>query len=512
MALLPRTLAPAALAAALLPLAALAAQSAGAITGTVFDNVSGRPLAGATVLLAGTSYHTTTDSAGSYTLAPLPAGRYLVTFVHPELRTLGITPELVPAAVRGGATVLRSFEIPGPNTILGALCPKALTGEGGSLLLGAVRDAATGDPVPGATVALRWGTRDVTGREAQGGEQTAAATTDADGVYRFCGAPVTIPVAATIEAAGRAPIRVEMRLESDIELVDFRAARPGERGTLVTTARAADGRPAAGASVAIGGAAPVVADSEGVARISAPAGTQMLVARLVGLAPRTQLVAIAPGDETAVALALTPPVQQLAAVTVRGNPGLADFEERERQGRGTFLDADAVRRRRPHTLADLVRGIPGVVLGASPSSPGVPVVRMEQSATRYAQPRPIIQRVDPRGDVGQYAPSASELEKMRDADRVRAASEQGGAGAPGGAGATRRCDPTWFVDGTRAIADAAAIEGSVDVGAVVGVEVYTSATTAPAQYAGAAAQCGVIVVWTTRSLRGIARLAADSTH
>ncbi len=57
--------------------AALAAQT-GTLTGTVADAASGRPIGGATVGLAGTEVSGTTDPAGRYRLADVPAGSYTV--------------------------------------------------------------------------------------------------------------------------------------------------------------------------------------------------------------------------------------------------------------------------------------------------------------------------------------------------------------------------------------------------------------------------------------------------
>ncbi len=48
----------------------------GDIRGNVYDKATGEPIAFATVFLAGTSYGTTTNSLGFYTIASVPKGDY----------------------------------------------------------------------------------------------------------------------------------------------------------------------------------------------------------------------------------------------------------------------------------------------------------------------------------------------------------------------------------------------------------------------------------------------------
>src|SRR5689334_18632559 len=77
---------------------AVVARAAGAqraqLTGHVYDSLSRRPLAGATVQLVGArtraSYVASTDSAGAYRVDSLRPDRYQAGFFHAELDSLGV--------------------------------------------------------------------------------------------------------------------------------------------------------------------------------------------------------------------------------------------------------------------------------------------------------------------------------------------------------------------------------------------------------------------------------------
>lgn len=60
--------------------AAREAQAQGAVSGTIIEDGSRRPLAGVEVLLDGTDHATVTDSAGRYILVGLPTGRRFLVF------------------------------------------------------------------------------------------------------------------------------------------------------------------------------------------------------------------------------------------------------------------------------------------------------------------------------------------------------------------------------------------------------------------------------------------------
>lgn len=76
-----------------------------------------------------------------------------------------------------------------------AACPDSVTEDAGVWIVGRVTDAASGVPLPGATVSLTW----------EEGERLREITTGVrgDGVYHFCGAPAGMHLTLRATAAGR---------------------------------------------------------------------------------------------------------------------------------------------------------------------------------------------------------------------------------------------------------------------------------------------------------------------
>lgn len=92
--------------------AATAAAAAAAVRGEVFDSTRGVPLAGATVVLAGTPYAAVTDAAGRFALAGVPEGRYALSFSHPRLDSVAFVPPSVQVAVGSSGEAAAVLAIP----------------------------------------------------------------------------------------------------------------------------------------------------------------------------------------------------------------------------------------------------------------------------------------------------------------------------------------------------------------------------------------------------------------
>jgi len=172
------------------------------ISGSVVDQTTGKPIARAMVMVAGTDVGvmrvTSTDATGHFALDGLPAGRLLVSAGKPPY-----------IAVSYGAT--RAGR-PGTIVTLG-------TAEKRTVTIGLVRGAAIsgkvvddhGDAVPGARVRVLQ-RRDVGGEIALSGDmgEPAGAQTDDRGVYRVFGLPpgdyaVAVQPRRTINGAVRMP-------------------------------------------------------------------------------------------------------------------------------------------------------------------------------------------------------------------------------------------------------------------------------------------------------------------
>ena len=185
----------------------------GAVSGVVTELVSGDPVADVVVSCDGLC--TISDYDGSFTIPRVPAGSGRVILARAgnyELRTI--------TGISVSASVVTDVDV--------GICPLGFGALGGT-----VTDAATSDPIAGATVSC--GTPNTTG---------------ADGTYLFyvpAGEGYTVAAAAPGYATQRAtnvdiPAGQPVQLDFALELMDF-----GSIGGTVTDARTA--QPVAGARV-----------------------------------------------------------------------------------------------------------------------------------------------------------------------------------------------------------------------------------------------------------------------
>lgn len=106
------------LAAILLPAPARAQAT---LHGIVRDDSTARPIAGVEVLVSGTTRSATTNAAGRYEVAGVPAGQYEVVF-----RMVGYLPARVPVVLAAGES-LRVNQVLSPSAVV--LEPVVVTGE-----------------------------------------------------------------------------------------------------------------------------------------------------------------------------------------------------------------------------------------------------------------------------------------------------------------------------------------------------------------------------------------------
>jgi len=246
---------------------------------------------------------------------------------------------------------------------------------------------------------------------------------------------VTFAVVATVTAALGSPARAQER-------------RSTIKGTVVTTSTLT---PVAGAQVALVGAGRTVrTDKSGAFTFdSLVAGTYLIQVRGVGdETPMTQVpigrreiieLEVKLGKADAVVL---PELVTTAAAPVKPDDFIegmrlpAEFVARKKIGMGQYITREEIQERRPPTVADLFRGVRGVVLSC-----------------------------------------------------------RGGVCIPRPVRSSRNCNPVVVVD--RVATDASVLAGMVP-NDLEAIEIYLGMSTVPAEYLrpNDRSQCGMIVVWT----------------
>jgi hypothetical protein len=200
--------------------------------------------------------------------------------------------------------------------------------------------------------------------------------------------------------------------------------------------------PVLGATVnVIGTRLRTATDSAG--RFSQPslgAGTYIIEVRAIGYGVTSWVLRLAEGESVDYVFELSPIDIELEPIVVEGRPGyfqrrMREFEERRRAGRGIFITRDQIDASHAATMADLLRGVPGVRLSCRS---GVCTAQMTRTA---------------RGV----------------------------------------CAADWVVDGVPASVSSTP---HLPVVGIVAVEIYRSPSEAPAEFLKADSECGVIAIWT----------------
>src|SRR5438094_388367 len=181
------------------------AQSGAVLRGVVYDSlISAAPLAGAEVWIEGTNRTARTDAAGRFELAALAAGRYRLAFDHPVLDSTGLAaPPVVVDVAAGGATAV-TLATPSPATAHRTLCPHDPWQKTGAIL-GLVRDAADGKPLPDVAVTAHWTIYVLGAGPVRPEPGTTAARSDGSGRVLLCNVPTDVAVLVQ-GRAGEGPV------------------------------------------------------------------------------------------------------------------------------------------------------------------------------------------------------------------------------------------------------------------------------------------------------------------
>jgi hypothetical protein len=352
------------------------------LRGVVYDSISGTHLAGATVALmasgaagAGRRFGARTDSTGRFEIEGIPAGRYLVSFYHEALDSIGLVADEV---VEIEAEITRvALATPSPETLLNTVCPSRVAGDSTGLLLGHVRSTDGEAPIVGAMVDVEWTETTITGSSVASAQRRARVETRDAGAFVLCSAPhgfaLLTRASHGADTSGFAAVEVPSRGVRHVTLLVGGAARATEgswRGTAALSGEVRDekDRPVANAQVSVWGTGRTARSNDRGAFLldSLPGGTQTVAVRAIGYAAQEKTVHLTPVRATTVRFVFAERAVTLSRVTVRGeilySRGMAQFERnRARAIGGHFLlPRDIERRGRSTSLGSLLQGIAGV--------------------------------------------------------------------------------------------------------------------------------------------------------
>jgi len=369
----------AAFALACLALAALPAGAQGTIRGVVHDSLrTARPVTGAEVVLLGANRRATTDQRGRFEFTDVPAGTATVAYWAPWLDSLALPALQVATSVRAGAVADVRLATPSREAYQRAVCGATFGPTDGILIceLRGVDGGALGDVAVGA----RWHETLIGIGQVERRQRAALDTANASGFYALCGVPTDAEFALVAGNDSVASGEIVMTLDGAPvmrrDLIVGPATDVGRvRGRLV----APDSTPLAGATVAIAGDTSRLARTDAEGRFvltGVPRRSTQFIARAIGFQPVLSQRDLLESDIELDDLMLAKVPQELATVTVTGEPltgARLQFEARAAKGLGyyvndstlariPFVNSTAVAALMPRTIAQQTRQGPMLMI------------------------------------------------------------------------------------------------------------------------------------------------------
>ncbi len=432
----------------------------------------GGPVVGAATALMDATFQNVangqTDSEGRYRMeAPAP-GEFIVV-VDAEGYTSQLsepitveegataTVDVVFAAQRIGERNLSMADTLGDAELLAAAIAEACRGEFirnlHAIVFGTVRDVKTGSILPGASVTVRWQSRNP--MAPLGSREDVR--TDESGVYLVCKAAAMqdLRIKASSEGVGGpekdARLRAGTMRRVDLEVPLYDPDLPGNIfGRVVDqdNQRNLDGVEVLVKDLGLRG----ITNARGLFKIAdVPWGQHTLVFNHPFYGTQEQVIRVVGGRSHDVQVHLSPEAVQMPPILVRVKPrrwygDMVSLEDRINLGLGHIMTREQLQQRQPMHLADALRSIPGVDVVQSGSSM-----------------------------------SGSFTVTMRNAQNM--------AGV--------KCPPAVWVDGVKWRHSADVFTNILGIELDV-VEVYRGPAEVPGEFMDSSATCGAVIVWTQR--------------
>jgi hypothetical protein len=345
------------------------------VRGVVFDSVSNVPLTDAFVLAEPGGATANTDSLGRFTLVA-DARISKVTVYHEALDEIGFGALVAERPADASRWTDVTVAIPSMETIWDAVCGEPRPdGENGGVLIGSTRLPDDRTRVGGAGIRVQWEAVLPRTRLLQLEERDAVS--DSTGSFAICGVPnvgeLAMIALSTEYASSALRVSLTERPLRRVDVVMAPSDGPIDRWpTLTGRVIGGDLQPIAGAIVTIDGVdSAAVTDSAGrFTMAQVPPGSRMLSAEAGGFVSGTQQVDVLYADTPEVMV----PLQR--GLTIAGLEGFAvterrvirrdreEFELRRREGLATYVDT--VQIREAGSLRAALEVVPGLEVTTAP--------------------------------------------------------------------------------------------------------------------------------------------------
>jgi len=348
------------------------------VAGVVFDSLAGGGLRDARVELANASHpeqRTTTlltDSVGHFADSDLAPGRYIATFYHRRLDSLGISAATLLLDLRGPGGLWVDFVVPSAAKLRSVFCGTKSIADSTGVIFGRVFDARTRAPLYGAVVKGEWLDLDVQfGNGVRLGRPHTEARSRSDGFFVLCGMPITTDVSVEAAHPGRRSGVIGLHLGDGLAYRDLFLS-DSQHVVIHGNVLGANGGPIPRAHVSVASShTEAVADENGVFSLMVDrAGTQTVTARAIGYYQQERTVDVFPDSTQWVELDLPTMVSVLDTVHVRGrrlNDDPHGFNARRNSGFGTFLTDADIGAAIPRSTTDLIERSPATPLARLPN-------------------------------------------------------------------------------------------------------------------------------------------------
>ncbi|MEO8878830.1 MAG: carboxypeptidase regulatory-like domain-containing protein [Gemmatimonadaceae bacterium] len=454
----------------------LAPEAHATLSGVVFDSLHDEPVRGATVIIAGSTHQSVSDSNGYYHFSTdsLPEGTVVVGFFMPSMDSLGIAPPARQIVIRHGESAVLDLGTPSMRTILRVIC-RDTASEGRGLMMGVVRNADTDQPLVGALVVVMWTEMNIGTTSLSKLPKAVHTRVNEHGSYRVCGIPNGVALRAQARLATKASGWIDVSMppggvlqrdflvgdrivatapapEADVQGT-VPAPKPLGTARLNGTVLGPDGKPLEGAQIyLVGTSIGARADSRGAFRLGGlPAGTQTVEVRLLSYSPKRFTVDLSPARESKLAAVLDTRANVLGEVKVEAKAGstIPGFDQRAKRGLGSFITRDDIEKRQSILTTDLFRTVPGL--------------NVAFDGTNYT------------------------VQSARSGNKS--------------------CPMQWYLDGAPFDNSDNSLDQMIRPDDIEAIEVYKSASEVPVQFQGQNASCGTILVWTKRTASGRTKAA-----